>query len=453
MSGIVGSKINIRGSGRVAKLGTDGQFLTSSGAGKPANYEDGPTSYDDDAVVNDIATLALHQATNANAAKYNLVNTNVDQFEDATGVASFTNCSRDSDGEYVSTISSGAFTSDGNTLLLLHGDGTDASTTITDSSSNNYTCTAVGNLQIDTAYKKFGTGSMLFDGTGDYVQIDSSDWDSVWGTDPFTLELWGRFNAGVTGGQKTFITKGGYGAVTGDTQGWQWIYNAGPDPQDVNFNVLNSGPTIVVNPKSNTKSFSNDTWYHFALVRESDGQYYFYVDGVSQGTLSGDNPDTAAVDSTSSSNLRIGAAWDASSSVGLFWKGWIDELRISDNVRYPDGTTFTPNQTASATGNFVSTATTANASVSSMGIVMTYTNEDGTATLNTDIIAQVSADGGSNYTTCTLTAGGTFSTGILQAIANDVTVTAGTSIQYKISFANQSSGSKETRVNGVSLMY
>ena len=61
--------------------------------------------------------------------------------------------------------------------------------------------------------------------------------------------------------------------------------------------------------------------------------------------------------------------------------------------------------------------------------------------------------GGSNYTTCTLVAAGTFSTGILQAVANDVAVTAGTSIQYKISFANQASGSKDTRVNGVSLMY
>ena len=40
MSGIIGSKFNIRGSGRVAKLGTDGQVLTSSGAGKSAVYED-----------------------------------------------------------------------------------------------------------------------------------------------------------------------------------------------------------------------------------------------------------------------------------------------------------------------------------------------------------------------------------------------------------------------------
>ncbi len=40
MSGIVGSKLNIRGSGLVAKLGTDGQVLTSSGAGTQAAFED-----------------------------------------------------------------------------------------------------------------------------------------------------------------------------------------------------------------------------------------------------------------------------------------------------------------------------------------------------------------------------------------------------------------------------
>jgi len=40
MSGIIGSKLNIRSSGRVAKLGTDGQVLTSSGAGVATAFED-----------------------------------------------------------------------------------------------------------------------------------------------------------------------------------------------------------------------------------------------------------------------------------------------------------------------------------------------------------------------------------------------------------------------------
>jgi len=39
MSGIVGSRFNIRGSGVVGKLGTDGQVFTSAGAGKSAVFE------------------------------------------------------------------------------------------------------------------------------------------------------------------------------------------------------------------------------------------------------------------------------------------------------------------------------------------------------------------------------------------------------------------------------
>ena len=39
MSGIVGSRFNIRGSGLVGSLGTDGQAFTSSGAGKSAVFE------------------------------------------------------------------------------------------------------------------------------------------------------------------------------------------------------------------------------------------------------------------------------------------------------------------------------------------------------------------------------------------------------------------------------
>ena len=58
-----------------------------------------------------------------------------------------------------------------------------------------------------------------------------------------------------------------------------------------------------------------------------------------------------------------------------------------------------------------------------------------------------------NYETVTLAALGTFSTGILQAIAPEIAVTAGTSIQYRISFANQALGSKEAQIYGVSLMY
>ena len=71
MSGIVGSKLNIRGSGRIAKLGTDGQVLTSAGAGLQANYEDAAGG-------GDLIRLNT-DTTNTGAAAYNF-----DTFVNAT---------------------------------------------------------------------------------------------------------------------------------------------------------------------------------------------------------------------------------------------------------------------------------------------------------------------------------------------------------------------------------
>ena len=84
---------------------------------------------------------------------------------------------------------------------------------------------------------------------------------------------------------------------------------------------------------------------------------------------------------------------------------------------------------------------------------MLYKDNAGTNALNTDIVAQVSADNGVNYTDCVLASRGTFSTGIKTAIAPAVDVTSGNQLKYKISFANQASGSKEAQVYGVSLQY
>ena len=67
MSGIVGSRLNIRGSGIVAQLGTDGQVLTSAGAGVAAEYEDaaGGTSWQSVVTGSTIAIAAGGAITNA----------------------------------------------------------------------------------------------------------------------------------------------------------------------------------------------------------------------------------------------------------------------------------------------------------------------------------------------------------------------------------------------------
>ena len=71
-----------------------------------------------------------------------------------------------------------------NVELLLHGDGTSGSTTITDSSPDNKTVTVVGNAQIDTTVKKFGTGSIEFDGTNSTLTLASG----LIGSGDFTIE-------------------------------------------------------------------------------------------------------------------------------------------------------------------------------------------------------------------------------------------------------------------------
>ena len=88
-----------------------------------------------------------------------------------------------------------------------------------------------------------------------------------------------------------------------------------------------------------------------------------------------------------------------------------------------------------------------------MGAIITYQDQAGTNALNTDIVLKLSADGGSNYSTATLTAMPDFASGIKMAKVNDLSVTAGTSLKYKLEFANQASGSKEARIRGVSLQY
>ena len=108
--------------------------------------------------------------------------------------------------------------------------------------------------------------------------------------------------------------------------------------------------------------------------------------------------------------------------------------------------------TTNATGSFEGNAITAS-STSKMGAVITYQDNAGTNTLNTDIIMKLSANNGSNYTTATLTTLPDFSTGIKMAKVNDLSVTAGTQLKYKIEFANQATGSKEARIRGVSLQY
>ena len=81
-----------------------------------------------------------------------------------------------------------------NVELLLHGDGTNGSTTFTDDSNSSRTITASGNAQIDTAIKKFGSGSAEFDGTNSKLIVSGNPL----GSGDFTIEFW-IYSESITG--------------------------------------------------------------------------------------------------------------------------------------------------------------------------------------------------------------------------------------------------------------
>ena len=437
----------------VRTLGT-GEVATANMATDPTNASnlssgDVPLAQlgnvDNSAVLNDIATLALHSAVQNNQAAYNLSNAFIDQYEDGSGIDAETDTIRDSSGEYIWAATSGteAFTSDSNTLLLLHMDGANDGTTFTDSSSNTHTVTPTGGVHTDTGTKKLGTASCQYIASpANYLTVTA---DTMFQrTGDLTVEFW--LNSTSSTHTAVFDYRGtGSHANQDNNLFMDWAVGGAGD--ELSFWIFSTERKFVLT------DIDDGNWHHIALVRDSDVSWYLYYDGVSKTPESGAMTHNLT-DQINNNNepLIFGQNFPHNAQ----WIGYMDELRYSDSVRYPGGTTFVPNfaEVASASGNYTSSTQTASETVSEMGIVVLYTNTSGTASLNTDLIAAVSADGGSNYTTTTLTSAGTFSTGVNIAVANSVSISnTGTAPKYKISFANQSAGVKETRVNGSALLY
>lgn len=208
-------------------------------------------------------------------------------------------------------------------ILMLHADGTDESTTFTDSSLSNHTVSANSGAQIDTAQKKFGTASGLFDGVAaDLTIADSADWD--WPGD-YTVEAWVRWND-LTGSQ-TVISR---------------IFNDGTAfalrSDGTTFYVMHNVNETIVSETISNCGFQINTWYHLAVTR-SGSNVRFFVDGIQKGSTG-----TSSTDLTFNTQIVIGARIYTSGAEGNF-KGWIDEIRVSKGIaRWTSN--FTPSTSA-----------------------------------------------------------------------------------------------------------
>lgn len=201
--------------------------------------------------------------------------------------------------------------------LLLHFDGEDAATTDIDYSGHNHILTFTADAQLDTAQKKFGISSALFDGTADLVSIpDSADW--AFGAGDFTIDFWVYANNADVGL---------FGHGVGNAR--YEIFSAGAGGDMIYLCNNTVGGTAV---EMNGGTISTGVWVHIAIERYGS-TFTFFVDGTAIDTAiyAGTIADPVGV-------FVIGRSGETAD----YTNGWIDEFRISKGIGRYKGGNFTP---------------------------------------------------------------------------------------------------------------
>lgn len=220
------------------------------------------------------------------------------------------------------------FVNDTNTLLLIHANGTNASTFFEDDNGirGQIGITPSGNAQISTAASKFNGSSYLGDGTGDFLNVGDTG-DFAFGTGNFTIEGW-IYNTKASSTRKTgIVSKRNFDNINAGGWGLYVITSTGR----IGWENLFSGGTVY---ESANSTIAANTWYHFAVVRNGSGSnnVTIYVDGVSKVTF------TSTTDYTNVNQLKIGTFHDSTNNNvptdSVVWQGYIDEIRISNSARY-----------------------------------------------------------------------------------------------------------------------
>ena len=179
----------------------------------------------------------------------------------------------------------------------------------------------VGNAQISTSVKKYGTGSLSFDGTGDYLTTPNSP-NLNFGSGDFTIELWLYSTVGTS--NESVVNKGYNNAGN-------LSYLLFLDANTLGFFASSNGTSFDIASNISMGTATQNTWVHFAASRSGSSIRLFR-----NGTLINTVTSSATI-YTGTTNLYIGS----SDSGGLNFNGYIDDLRITKGyARYT--ATFTP---------------------------------------------------------------------------------------------------------------
>ena len=193
-----------------------------------------------------------------------------------------------------------------NVSLLLHMNGSNGGTTFTDNSSNAHAITAFGNAQISTSDKKYGTGALLLDGNGDYLQTPANA-AFAFGTGDLTVECWCKPSI-VTDNDGLFT----FGGLFVSVYQSNWYLGTG-----------GTGGTLM-------GSAASGSWQHVAVTR-SGSNLRLFVDGVQKGST--------LTNSTNLTGNQLFIGYYFNGSFGF--NGLIDEFRVAKGIaRYTSN--FTP---------------------------------------------------------------------------------------------------------------
>lgn len=185
------------------------------------------------------------------------------------------------------------------TTLLLNG----TNSNIYDATATSLIQTA-GNARIYTQYKKYGSGSMFFDGTGDWLILSDSA-DLRLGSGDFTVEAW--INVTSIAAARSIIGKGT------STTGW-FFYVATTGKLAFGYTTLTVNGNNAINPGQ---------WYHVALVRSGSGvgNVQMYING---------NLDVASTTAITTNFTETDLMYvGADRSAGNPFLGYIEELRVT----------------------------------------------------------------------------------------------------------------------------
>lgn len=206
-----------------------------------------------------------------------------------------------------------------NVSLLLHMDGTNASTTFTDSSSHGFTMTVTGNTQLTTTSPKFGSACGTFDGTGDYLNTatDASAFD--FGSSDFTVEGWVK-SSGTAG--ENFIES----EIAQGSTGWWGIFLNWNDGSSSSGAISVWGDNGAIQRIIATGTgWNNGAWHHIALTRQGNSVKLFL-----DGTQIGSTYTASSTWGAASTGLLIGIA--ESDHASRPFNGQMDEIRVTKGV-------------------------------------------------------------------------------------------------------------------------